>query len=131
MRKSGWTRGSPNLVILRLRKVVSLRKIKFLQKGERSVRPWGTGAVPAEGSPMLKPWEAYLYPFFRCGTAGADHEHDTCPRSKVARCIGFGRGTVEEKMEAVQASKQRLISGALTDQEVRTARIEELKMLFT
>ncbi|KAI5330651.1 hypothetical protein L3X38_030049 [Prunus dulcis] len=40
MRKSGLTRGSPNLVILCLRKVVSLRKIKFLQK-ERSVRPWG------------------------------------------------------------------------------------------
>ncbi|KAI5318412.1 hypothetical protein L3X38_038120 [Prunus dulcis] len=33
MRKSGSTRGSPNLVILCLRKVVSLRKIKFLQKG--------------------------------------------------------------------------------------------------
>ncbi|XP_020552344.1 putative SWI/SNF-related matrix-associated actin-dependent regulator of chromatin subfamily A member 3-like 2 isoform X5 [Sesamum indicum] len=41
------------------------------------------------------------------------------------------KGTVEERMEAVQARKQRLISGALTDQEVRTARIEELKMLFT
>lgn len=41
------------------------------------------------------------------------------------------QGTVEEKMEAVQARKQRLILGALTDQEVRTARIEELKMLFT
>ncbi|GMH12155.1 hypothetical protein Nepgr_013996 [Nepenthes gracilis] len=40
------------------------------------------------------------------------------------------KGTVEERMEAVQARKQRLISGALTDQEVRTARIEELKMLF-
>ncbi|KAI5351974.1 hypothetical protein L3X38_004865 [Prunus dulcis] len=33
MRKSGLTRGSPNLVILCLRKGVSLRKIKFLQKG--------------------------------------------------------------------------------------------------
>ena len=41
------------------------------------------------------------------------------------------QGTVEERMEAVQARKQRMISGALTDQEVRTARIEELKMLFT
>ncbi|KAJ7981104.1 DNA/RNA helicase protein [Quillaja saponaria] len=41
------------------------------------------------------------------------------------------KGTVEQKMEAVQACKQRMISGALTDQEVRTARIEELKMLFT
>ncbi|KAF6150384.1 hypothetical protein GIB67_034083 [Kingdonia uniflora] len=41
------------------------------------------------------------------------------------------KGTVEERMEAVQARKQRMIAGALTDQEVRTARIEELKMLFT
>ncbi|XP_021609407.1 DNA repair protein RAD5A isoform X2 [Manihot esculenta] len=41
------------------------------------------------------------------------------------------KGTVEERMEAVQARKQRMISGALTDEEVRTARIEELKMLFT
>ncbi|XP_073007051.1 DNA repair protein RAD5A isoform X1 [Typha latifolia] len=41
------------------------------------------------------------------------------------------KGTVEERMEAIQARKQRMISGALTDQEVRTARIEELKMLFT
>ena len=40
------------------------------------------------------------------------------------------QGTVEERMEVVQARKQRLISGALTDQEVRSARIEELKMLF-
>ncbi|CAI9105535.1 OLC1v1004474C1 [Oldenlandia corymbosa var. corymbosa] len=41
------------------------------------------------------------------------------------------KGTVEERMEAVQVRKQRMISGALTDQEVRSARIEELKMLFT
>ncbi|XP_027929635.1 DNA repair protein RAD5A isoform X1 [Vigna unguiculata] len=41
------------------------------------------------------------------------------------------KGTVEERMEAVKARKQRVISGALTDQEFRSARIEELKMLFT
>jgi hypothetical protein len=41
------------------------------------------------------------------------------------------QGSVEERMEAVQARKQRMISGALTDQEVRTARLEELKMLFS
>ncbi|TYG87992.1 hypothetical protein ES288_A13G259300v1 [Gossypium darwinii] len=41
------------------------------------------------------------------------------------------KGTVEERMEAVQARKQKMISGALTDEEVRTARLEELKMLFT
>lgn len=41
------------------------------------------------------------------------------------------QGTVEERMEAVQARKQKLISGALTDEEVRTARLEELKLLFT
>ncbi|CAM0948087.1 unnamed protein product [Alopecurus aequalis] len=41
------------------------------------------------------------------------------------------KGTVEERMEAVQARKQRMISGALTDQEFRTSRLEELKMLFS
>ncbi|CAN1193201.1 DNA repair protein RAD5A [Linum perenne] len=41
------------------------------------------------------------------------------------------KGTVEERMVAVQARKHRMISGALTDQEVRSARIEELKLLFT
>ncbi|KAL2981643.1 hypothetical protein AAZX31_13G301500 [Glycine max] len=50
---------------------------------------------------------------------------------KVAIRRFIVKGTVEERMEAVQARKQRMISGALTDQEVRTARIEELKMLFT
>ena len=45
--------------------------------------------------------------------------------------ISGWQGTVEERMEAVKARKQLMISGALTDQEVRTARIEELKMLFT
>ncbi|KAI5343587.1 hypothetical protein L3X38_011463 [Prunus dulcis] len=32
------------------------------------------------GLSLYRPWEACLYPFFRCGTAGADREHDTCPR---------------------------------------------------
>ncbi|XP_068662044.1 DNA repair protein RAD5A isoform X2 [Aristolochia californica] len=41
------------------------------------------------------------------------------------------KGTVEERMVAVQARKQRMISGALTDQEIRSARVEQLKMLFT
>ncbi|CAK9318722.1 unnamed protein product [Citrullus colocynthis] len=40
------------------------------------------------------------------------------------------KDTVEERMQQVQARKQRMIAGALTDEEVRTARIEELKMLF-
>ncbi|XP_024376643.1 DNA repair protein RAD5A isoform X1 [Physcomitrium patens] len=40
------------------------------------------------------------------------------------------KGSVEEKMQAVQARKQRMIAGALNNQEVRVARIEELKMLF-
>ncbi|MCO5591367.1 hypothetical protein L7F22_045350 [Adiantum nelumboides] len=47
---------------------------------------------------------------------------------KVKRFIT--KGTVEQRMQQVQARKQRMIAGALTDQEVRTARIEELKMLF-
>ncbi|KAI5350010.1 hypothetical protein L3X38_002901 [Prunus dulcis] len=40
MRKSGLTRGSPNLVILRLRKGVSLQKIKFLQTGNVRGGSW-------------------------------------------------------------------------------------------
>ncbi|KAF6153230.1 hypothetical protein GIB67_036576 [Kingdonia uniflora] len=40
------------------------------------------------------------------------------------------KDTVEERMQQVQARKQRMIAGALTDVEVRTTRIEELKMLF-
>ncbi|EPS69105.1 hypothetical protein M569_05663, partial [Genlisea aurea] len=41
------------------------------------------------------------------------------------------KDSVEERMEAVQARKQRVIAGALNNQEVRSARIQELKMLFT
>ncbi|CAL5337466.1 unnamed protein product [Camellia sinensis] len=40
------------------------------------------------------------------------------------------KDTVEERMQQVQVRKQRMIAGALTDEEVRSARIEELKMLF-
>ncbi|XP_015887954.4 DNA repair protein RAD5B [Ziziphus jujuba] len=40
------------------------------------------------------------------------------------------KDTVEERLQQVQARKQRMITGALTDEEVRSARIEELKMLF-
>eukprot|EP00271_Cylindrocystis_brebissonii_P023112 TRINITY_DN937_c0_g1_i1.p1 TRINITY_DN937_c0_g1~~TRINITY_DN937_c0_g1_i1.p1 ORF type:complete len:617 (-),score=143.17 TRINITY_DN937_c0_g1_i1:1130-2980(-) len=39
-------------------------------------------------------------------------------------------GTVEEKMQNVQARKQRMVNGALTDDEAKSARIEELKELF-
>ncbi|KAG2570485.1 hypothetical protein PVAP13_7KG041609 [Panicum virgatum] len=41
------------------------------------------------------------------------------------------KDTVEERMQQVQVRKQRMISGAPTDEEVRGARIEHLKMLFT
>ncbi|KAL6839781.1 hypothetical protein ACP4OV_030469 [Aristida adscensionis] len=41
------------------------------------------------------------------------------------------KDTVEERLQQVQLRKQRMISGALTDEEVRGARIEHLKMLFT
>ncbi|PKU74958.1 DNA repair protein RAD5B [Dendrobium catenatum] len=47
---------------------------------------------------------------------------------KVRRFIV--KDTVEDRMQQVQARKQRMIAGALTDEEVRSARIEELKMLF-
>ncbi|KAJ4968793.1 hypothetical protein NE237_015494 [Protea cynaroides] len=38
--------------------------------------------------------------------------------------------TVEERMQQIQESKQRMIAGALTDDEDRTTRLDELKMLF-
>ncbi|CAN0887295.1 DNA repair protein RAD5B [Linum grandiflorum] len=38
--------------------------------------------------------------------------------------------TVEERLLQVQAKKEKMIAGALTDDDVRSARIEELKMLF-
>ncbi|KAK1289982.1 hypothetical protein QJS10_CPB18g01635 [Acorus calamus] len=40
------------------------------------------------------------------------------------------KDTVEDRLQQVQARKQRMITGALTDEEVRDSRIEELKMLF-
>ncbi|CAI0559180.1 unnamed protein product [Linum tenue] len=40
------------------------------------------------------------------------------------------KGTVEERMLQVHAKKEKMIAGALTDDDVRSARIEELKMLF-
>ncbi|KAL2325883.1 hypothetical protein Fmac_024941 [Flemingia macrophylla] len=43
----------------------------------------------------------------------------------------FIMDTVEDRLQLVQARKQRMISGALTDDEVRNARIQDLKMLFT
>ncbi|KAK7243060.1 hypothetical protein RIF29_37844 [Crotalaria pallida] len=41
------------------------------------------------------------------------------------------KNTVEDRLQQVQAKKQRMISGALTDDEVRSSRIQDLKMLFT
>ncbi|KAE9617606.1 hypothetical protein Lal_00034592 [Lupinus albus] len=41
------------------------------------------------------------------------------------------KDTVEDRLQQVQAKKQRMISGALTDDEVRSSRIQDLKMLFT
>ncbi|OEL14346.1 putative SWI/SNF-related matrix-associated actin-dependent regulator of chromatin subfamily A member 3-like 3 [Dichanthelium oligosanthes] len=43
----------------------------------------------------------------------------------------FLMDTIEERMQQVQVRKQRMISGALTDEEVRGVRIKHLKMLFT
>ncbi|MED6149722.1 DNA repair protein rad5b [Stylosanthes scabra] len=41
------------------------------------------------------------------------------------------KDTVEDRLRQVQARKQRMIAGALTDDDVRSARIQDLKMLFT
>lgn len=40
------------------------------------------------------------------------------------------QGSVEERMQQVQARKQKMVNGALTDQEMKSARLEDLKMLF-
>ncbi|XP_043694361.1 DNA repair protein RAD5B [Telopea speciosissima] len=40
------------------------------------------------------------------------------------------KDTVEERMQEVQARKQRMIAGALTDVEEQSSRLEDLKMLF-
>lgn len=48
----------------------------------------------------------------------------------MLNCTKIWQDTVEERLQQVQARKQRMIAGALTDEEVRSARIEELKMLF-
>ncbi|CAI0383903.1 unnamed protein product [Linum tenue] len=40
------------------------------------------------------------------------------------------KGTVEERLLQVQAKKQKMIAGALAEDDVRTSRIEDLKMLF-
>uniref|UniRef100_A0ACD5UVV1 Uncharacterized protein n=1 Tax=Avena sativa TaxID=4498 RepID=A0ACD5UVV1_AVESA len=47
--------------------------------------------------------------------------------SQVRRFIV--KDTVEERMQQAQVRKQRMISGALTDEVVRSSRIEQLKML--
>ena len=41
------------------------------------------------------------------------------------------QNTVEDRLQQVQDRKQRMISGALTDDEVRSARIQDLKILFS
>ncbi|KAJ4848061.1 hypothetical protein Tsubulata_015846 [Turnera subulata] len=38
--------------------------------------------------------------------------------------------SIEDRLQQVLAKKQRMIAGALTDEEVRSSRIEELKVLF-
>lgn len=38
---------------------------------------------------------------------------------------------MEERLQQVQAKKQKMISGALTEDEVRSGRIEDLMMLFS
>ncbi|XP_017412646.2 DNA repair protein RAD5B isoform X3 [Vigna angularis] len=51
-------------------------------------------------------------------------------RVKVRRFI-VKQDTVEDRLQQVQAREQRMISGTFTYDEVRSARIQDLKMLFT
>lgn len=51
----------------------------------------------------------------------------------MQRVVGIDceQNTVEARLQQVQARKQMMISGALTDDEVRSARIHDLKILFS
>ncbi|KAL9262999.1 DNA repair protein RAD5B-like protein [Drosera capensis] len=52
-------------------------------------------------------------------------EHDFC-----TALFKRSKDTVEERLQQVQPKKQMMIAGGLTDEDVRSARLEELKMLF-
>ncbi|KAM5550268.1 hypothetical protein ABKV19_027669 [Rosa sericea] len=52
-------------------------------------------------------------------------------RKRTAFIRFIVKDTVEERLQQVQTRKQRMDAGALTDEEVQSARIEELKILFT
>ncbi|KAI5328338.1 hypothetical protein L3X38_027735 [Prunus dulcis] len=82
MRKSGLTRGSPNLVILCLRKGLIFGRSSSCKRTR-------------SGSPYIGLGRRALCSYFRYGTVGAGREHDTCPRAKASRCIAFGRGHAE------------------------------------
>ncbi|KAI3873705.1 hypothetical protein MKX03_029435 [Papaver bracteatum] len=55
---------------------------------------------------------------------------DRIGQKRIVRDRRLVVDTVEERLHQVQARKQCMIAGAVTDEEVRSARIEELKMLF-
>ncbi|XP_021899056.1 DNA repair protein RAD5A isoform X1 [Carica papaya] len=86
----------------------------------------GINLTAASNAFVLDPW---WNPAVEVQAVMRIHRIGQMKRVTIKRFIV--KGTVEERMEAVQARKQQMIAGALTDQEVRTARIEELKMLFT
>ncbi|KAI5059598.1 hypothetical protein GOP47_0025917 [Adiantum capillus-veneris] len=85
----------------------------------------GINLTAAENAFLMDPW---WNPAVEEQAIMRIHRIGQTKTVKIKRFIT--KGTVEQRMQQVQARKQRMIAGALTDQEVRTARIEELKMLF-
>ncbi|MCO5557474.1 hypothetical protein L7F22_011039 [Adiantum nelumboides] len=85
----------------------------------------GINLTAAENAFLMDPW---WNPAVEEQAIMRIHRIGQTKTVKVKRFIT--KETVEQRMQQVQARKQRMIAGALTDQEVRTARIEELKMLF-
>ncbi|RWW36283.1 hypothetical protein BHE74_00058709, partial [Ensete ventricosum] len=104
------------------------RLIKYLRRVQRS----------GEKSIVFSQWTAFLdlleIPLRKgIGFLRLDGKLSRKKREVVPKEFSESRDkmdTVEGRMQQVQARKKRMIAGALTDEEVRSARIEELKMLF-
>ncbi|PPR89409.1 hypothetical protein GOBAR_AA31268 [Gossypium barbadense] len=123
-----WTENRPrnNIPFLRLDGTLNLQQREKVLLMSLKAGGVGINLTAASNAFVLDPW---WNPAVEEQAVMRIHRIGQTKRVAIKRFIV--KGTVEERMEAVQARKQKMISGALTDEEVRTARLEELKMLFT